>query len=154
MALYVSIVLLAALIALPTGAEASNGGHGESGINGAALIGVIWGTTIGLALAHWFAFRLSARVFGGGRLADGDAKAVFAQVAGAASVALLCTIPTLLVEDDVQTAVWALGAVVGGAGYVVARVSGRSQVQSVVRGAWVLVLGLTVAAVKNFLLGY
>ena len=112
---------------------------------------MIWGTTIGLALAHWFAFGLSARVFGGGRLAEGDVKAVLAQVSGAASVALLTTIPTLLAgdADDVQTAVWVLGGVVGGAGYVVARVSGRSKVHSVLLGALVLVLGLTVAAVKK-----
>jgi hypothetical protein len=156
MVLYLSIVLLATLTALPIGAESRDGGHGGSGIHGVVLIGLIWGTTIGLALAHWFAFRLSARVFGRGRLAEGDVKAGLAQVAGAASVALLCTIPTLLVgdADDVQTAVWVLGAVVGGAGYVVARVAGRSKIQSVVRGALVLVLGLTVAAVKNFLLGH
>ncbi len=117
MALYLSIVLLATLTALPTGAESRDGRPGGSGIHGIALIGVIWGTTIGLALAHWFAFRLSARVFGGSRLTEGDVEVVLAQVAAVAAVALLCTVPTLFVgdADDVQTATGALGAVVGGA---------------------------------------
>jgi len=50
MALYVAICLLASLIVIPEStAEHSN------------LIGLTWGITVGLALAHWFAFRVSAR---------------------------------------------------------------------------------------------
>jgi hypothetical protein len=49
LALYVAICLLAAFAALPeTGAHAH-------------VIGLIWGVTVGLALAHWFAFGVSAR---------------------------------------------------------------------------------------------
>src|SRR3712207_7586974 len=55
MALYVAICLLAALLALPDTITARS--H---------LIGLIWGVTIGLAAAHWFAFRVSARLVGAG----------------------------------------------------------------------------------------
>jgi hypothetical protein len=50
MVLYVSVVLLAALVALDTSADI---------ISDTELLGLIWGTTLGLALAHYFAFRVS-----------------------------------------------------------------------------------------------
>ena len=56
MGLYVAIVLLAAVVALPD--------HGGSGRvledDHPPLLEIIWGSAIGLALAHWFAFRLTA----------------------------------------------------------------------------------------------
>lgn len=53
MALYVAVCLLAASIAVGGG-----DGHPEE-VN---VIAAIWGITIGLALAHLFAFRVSARL--------------------------------------------------------------------------------------------
>ena len=52
MALYVSVCLLAALTGLPDDADRHT----------LDVLGIVWGTTIGLALAHLFAFRLSARL--------------------------------------------------------------------------------------------
>jgi hypothetical protein len=52
MALYVAICLLAAFAALP-----ETGAHAQ-------VIGIIWGVTLGLAIAHWFAFRVAARLVG------------------------------------------------------------------------------------------
>jgi FtsH-binding integral membrane protein len=156
MALYVAIVLLATLTALPTGSETEGGGHDGGGVHGLPLIGLIWGTTIGLALAHWFAFRLAARTFGGGRVSAGNLAVGLAQLAGAAVVGLLCTIPVLLADDadDVQAATWVPAAVVGIAGYAVGRASGRTKAHSLLVGLAVTVYGLTVASVKNFLLGH
>ena len=58
MALYVAICLMASLIAIPEiAAEHTN------------VMGLIWGVTLGLALAHWFAFRVSARMVGPARSA-------------------------------------------------------------------------------------
>jgi hypothetical protein len=54
MALYVAICLLAAFTALP---GTSTHAH---------LTRIIWGATVGLAVAHWFAFRVSARLVGAG----------------------------------------------------------------------------------------
>jgi len=54
MALYVAICLLAAFAALP-----------ETDVH-AHVMAIIWGVTIGLAVAHWFAFRVSARMVGAG----------------------------------------------------------------------------------------
>ena len=55
MALYVAICLMAALIAIPESAETQT-----------TVWELIWGVTMGLALAHWFAFRVSARMVGAG----------------------------------------------------------------------------------------
>jgi hypothetical protein len=54
MALYVAICLLAALAAVSEPALDE----------GAHTFELVWGTTVGLALAHWFAFRMSARLYG------------------------------------------------------------------------------------------
>ena len=51
MALYVAICLMAALIAIP-----------ESAVARTNVLGLVWGITLGLAIAHWFAFRVSARM--------------------------------------------------------------------------------------------
>lgn len=156
MVLYLSIVLLATLTALPKGTEVEAGEHAGGGVHGLGLISLIWGTTIGLALAHWFAFRLTAKAFGGGQISTIDVQAGLAQMAGAALLALLCTIPVLLVDesDDVAFTTWVPAVVVAIAGYLVARVSGRTRTGSVILGVVAMIVGITVAATKNFLLGH
>jgi hypothetical protein len=155
MVLYLSIVLLATFFALPSGGEASGDGH-SSGIHGVELIELIWGTTIGLAAAHWFAFRLTARVFGGGKVSDSDIRVGVAQLAGAAFVAVLCSIPVLLVGDqnEVRVTAFVPALVVGGAGYLVARAGDRTKTQALILGGIVMILGLTVATLKNVLAGH
>jgi fumarate reductase subunit C len=155
MAFYVSIVLLATLAALPSG-ETSGDGHVEGGVHGIALIGLIWGTTIGLALAHWFAFRLTSSAYGGGHASMKDIRIGIAQIAGAMSVAVLCTIPVLLVGDanDVPVTTFVPALIIGSAGFTVAHASGRTRFQSLILGGVVMLLGVTVAALKNFLVGH
>ena len=151
MALYISIVLLATLVALPKG---SNEAH--DGVHGVGLIGLIWGTALGLALAHWFAFRVTASVFGEGAVSDKDVKIGLAQIVAAAGVAAVCTVPVLFVDEasDVGAASWVPALILGLAGFLVARQSKRSPIRAVIFGGIVMVLGLTIAAVKNFLIGH
>jgi hypothetical protein len=155
MVLYLSIVMIATLAALPSGADAGDG-HGTSGVHGVQLLGLIWGTTIGLALAHWFAFRLTARAFGGGKVDQKDFVIGVAQVGGAALVAVLCTIPVVLVGDETEVQVTTVipALIVGLAGYGIARAADRPRYQALILGGVALVVGLTVAAVKNFLVGH
>jgi hypothetical protein len=56
MGLYITISLLAVLAAKP------------HGIATPAVLTLIWGTTLGLILAHWLAFQLTARLFTGSTL--------------------------------------------------------------------------------------
>lgn len=146
MALYVAVCLLAALIAL-----GEDAGHGH-----VRAFGLVWGTTIGLALAHAFAFRVAARLVAGGQLGHHDAQIVVAQLAGAAFVAAIATVPVVLfdatVEFDLVRAI--LSLLIGASGYFVARFGGADRVRSMVSGGVVLVLAATVAVVKNILSGH
>ena len=146
MALYVAVCLLAALAAL-----GEDAGHGH-----VRAFGLVWGTTIGLALAHAFAFRMSARLVAAGRLGRHDADIVAAQLAGAAAVAAVATVPIVLfdatAEFDAVRAI--LSFIIGAAGYGVARSSGASRVRSLIAATVVLVLAATIAVVKNVLSGH
>ena len=85
-ALYVAICLLAVLTAV---ADRPESGH-------LSVFELVWGTTIGLTLAHWFAFRLSARLVGAGAFGRHDAEAAAAQLGGALAVAVLATVPVVV----------------------------------------------------------
>jgi hypothetical protein len=146
MALYVAICLLAALSAVSE--------HADSGQIDAFKI--VWGTTIGLALAHWLAFRVSARLVASGTIRRHDATAAGAQLAGALAVAVLATITMLLLDQSVEFDVvrLVLAAFIAGVGYVVARNSGATVRRSVAYAVSLLVVATAVAIVKNVLSGH
>jgi hypothetical protein len=146
MALYVAVCLLGALTAVHERADAAQ----------VDVLAIVWGTTVGLALAHWFAFRLSARLVASGRLTSREASTAGAQIGGALAVALLATVPVVALpataELDVVRLV--LAAFVTAVAVVVARSSGASALRSVAYAAVVLALAITVALVKNVLSGH
>jgi hypothetical protein len=84
MGLYITISLLAVLSAQP---------HGDPG---RAVLTVVWGTTLGLTLAHWLAFQLTARLFAGRRLPSHDRMTMVGQAVAALGVAGLASLPLLL----------------------------------------------------------
>jgi hypothetical protein len=144
-ALYVAICLLAALLAIPEGAAAH-----------VPVLGLVWGVTVGLALAHWFAFRLSSRLVGWGRIRPADVASGAAQLVGAAAVAALASLGVLLVPDDAEVAVieLVLAALIGAVGYAVARGAGATVLRSVLYAGTVLVIAVAIAIVKNALAGH
>jgi hypothetical protein len=150
MVLYLSVVLLAALAVLPSGYNELDRDDGPH------VIAIVWGTTVGLALAHWFAFRLATSALGGGVPSRHDVSLGIAQVLGAAVVAAATTIVVVLVpaRSDVVAAAFVPAGFIGASGYGVARAAGRSTWRSVVAGAVVLVLGVAVAGVKAWLGGH
>jgi hypothetical protein len=145
MVLYVTMVLLAELAVLPARIQGR-----ETGLSSRELLGVIWGTTIALALAHWVAFRLAAHGFGGGGTAREDVEIAGAQLSGAAFVAIVASLPVLLLPDDVEhrAVPVVLSVELGVVGYVVARIAGRRRWPAFVFGLTVLLLGEAVAVVK------
>lgn len=151
MALYVSITLLATLAVLPDG-------HGDpsEGIRGAPLLGVIWGTTLGLALVHWYAFTIASRGVHEGRRRRGDVELGLAQLAGAALVAVLATIPVVLFDErnHLTGSIWAPALIVGVVGYLTGRASGRGRGRSILVGGVILLIGVAVAIVKLILAGH
>lgn len=151
MILYVSIVLLATLAALP-----ADYGDAAAGGDEPSLVVIVWSTSIGLALAHWFAFVVGAAGFRAGKLHRHEWELATAHVAGAVIVALSTTIPIVVTDEisDVRAAAFAPAVFIGFAGYRVARSAGRSAGASLVAGVIGLLLGLAVAGAKAFLTGH
>jgi hypothetical protein len=146
MAMYVAVCLLAALIALGEDAD-----HGH-----VRAFGLVWGTTLGLALAHAFAFRVSARLVAGGKFSRADAQIVLAQLTGATFVAAIATLPVVVfgstAEFDVVRTV--LSVFIGAMGYAVGRLSGAGRTRSLMYGGAVLLLAMVIAVIKNILSGH
>lgn len=144
MALYVAICLLAAMIAAPEKDE-----HAHA-------IGIVWGISIGLVLAHLFAFRLAARLVSPGALDAEDARLAGAQLGGGVAVALLATIPVILLPTH-REITWAevvLAALIAAAGYAVARRGGAHRITTMVYGLVMLAVAIGIALVKNHLAGH
>jgi len=147
MVLYVSVVEIAELAAIPEDHFA----HGRvTGPVGSALLAVVWGTAVGLALAHWFAFRVAAPAFRGESPTRLDAQIGLAQLAGAMFVAAISSIPVLLLNDvrAQETTGDVPAVIIGVIGYFVARASGRGHLPAVFYGITALALGIVVALVK------
>ncbi len=144
MALYVAICLLAALTATT---EAVAEDH---------ALTIIWGTTIGLALAHWFAFRVSARLVAAGAVRRHDALAAIAQLLGAAFVALLATAPVLILPGSTELEVvqFVLAGFIAVVGYAVARSADASQWRSIGYAMTLLVSASVVVVIKIALSGH
>lgn len=140
MALYVSICLLAALEAL-----------NDTVLSHGVVFELVWGTTLGLALAHLFAFLLAGRLVEGRRISAATRATALAQMTGAATVAILTTAVIVLVptRDELDAARYDLVALIGIIGYLVARHSARGRLRAVVFAACVVVIGLAVALVKQ-----
>src|SRR5262245_21732101 len=111
MALYVAVCLLAAMIAVPDNAEHTH------------AIGIVWGISLGLVLAHLFAFRVSSRLVASGRVHPVDVQLAAAQLVGGAAVALAATVPVILLPTSTEV-IWVelvMAALICVAGYSVAR---------------------------------
>ena len=144
MALYVAVCLLAAFAAVP-----------ETGVH-AHAVGIIWGVTVGLALAHWFAFRVSARLVGAGSVRPHDVESAGAQLVGAVVVALLASVPVILFPESVELELveLLLAAFIALVGFVVARGGGATRARASVYALSVLVVAVVIALVKNGLAGH
>ena len=145
MALYVAICLLAACAALP-----------ETGAHAHAMP-IIWGVTIGLALAHWFAFRVSARMVGAGRVRPHDVESAGAQLAGAArggAAGVGSRDPLLPESVELELVELLLAGFIALIGFAVARGGGATRTRAMLYGLAVLVVAVAIALVKNALAGH
>jgi hypothetical protein len=150
MVLYVSVVEIAELAALP---ESHFGGGRVTGPVGGQLLAIVWGTAVGLALAHWFAFRVAAPAFRGDSPTRRDTRIGLAQLGGAVLVSAVSSLPVLLLSDvraqELTGDVPAL--IIGVVGYFIARATGKARLASVFYGITALALGVVVALVKSAL---
>jgi hypothetical protein len=150
MVLYVAVVEIAELAALP---ESHLSAGRVTGAVGGQLLEIVWGTAVGLALAHWFAFRLAAPAFRGERPSRDDTYIGLAQVAGAMLVAAVSSLPVLFFSDvRAQETTGDVPAVlIGVVGYLLARSAGKARLTSAFLGLTALALGVLVALVKSLL---
>src|SRR5262249_45488541 len=96
MILYVAVVEIGELASLPE--KHFSDGH-VTGPVGGQLLALLWGPAVGLALAHWFAFRLAAPAFRGERVTGLDTRIGLAQVGGAIFVAAVSSLPVVFLND-------------------------------------------------------
>jgi hypothetical protein len=142
MALYVAVVLDAALLTLDP--------------RGITILQLVWGTCVGLVLAHLFAFALAARLAGGGHRDQEDRELALAQLTGAVAIAALATVPLLLLGEpnELLGVELVLSACIGVAAYGVRRKSGAGPAGALVFAAVVLVIAGAIAIIKNALVGH
>jgi hypothetical protein len=117
---------------------------------------IIWGVTIGLAVAHQFAFRVSARLVGAGTVRHRDVQSGGAQLMGAVGVALLASVPVILFPASVELEIveLSLAAFISVEGFLVARGGGATRVRALFYALSVLVIAVVIAELKNRLLGH
>ena len=141
MGLYLTVVL----ISLVVGLESELGEDGE--------LLVIWGSAIGLTLAHIFSFRV-AQVYEHGASPSQGWQSIWAMFAAAFGVAVLATIPYVIptgtAEPSSVAAILLLG-VVAVAAYLAARSRGWRALPTVAYILWILLLASVVAIVKYIL---
>lgn len=143
-ALYLAMVLLAALVVTPDDRFPGD----------AAAVRLLLGTAVGLVAAHWFAFRLAARLTDAqGAWTPGAAREAGAQILGALCVALLGALPFVVLDGLAarRTALVVLAALPAVAGALIGRLNGRTWVSSLATASIVLGVSAAVVAVKTVL---
>jgi len=120
MGLYLSLVLVALIVGL------------ERSLNDGGELLIIWGSSIGLTLAHVFAFRV-AYVYQYGAAVSQGWLSIGAMFTAAFGVALLATIPYLIPQDNFapsSAATLLLLGFVAFAAYLAARSRGWQTLQT------------------------
>jgi hypothetical protein len=140
-ALYVAIVLLAALVALPKGRLPSD----------TSVVQSMVGTALGLVLAHYIAFRLAAHLTAEGGSAPAEVvREAVAGLTGGLLVAVLAAIPYAIwdTDDALVATLIALAVLPAFMGLATARLRGANWLRSIVAAALALVVALLVVFVK------
>lgn len=139
MALYVAICLLAALSLVDT-----------ASLDKGQIVKLVWGTTLGLAVVHYFSFRVAGRMVSTEEQAERASLVAAAQLAGAAIVAGVVTVALVFTptDDEVMVAAYVVAALIGLMGYLVARPSAKGPWQAALFGLAVLALAIVTAALK------
>ena len=141
MLLYVCITLLGALAVTDTGSTRGR------------VLGIVWGTTVGLALVHWVTFTLAARLADPTANEEGNRRLLGAQLSGAAVVAVVATIAVLLLpaEHELQGTRYAVAGLVAAAAFGHARDHGSGRVRALVIGLVALALAVLAAGLEHAL---
>jgi hypothetical protein len=140
MALYLSLSLLAVLLAVPTSTATVEGDP----------VGLVFLTAVGLLVAHLLAFSISSRLVSRGVL-DAQARLIaFAQIVGGLVVVALVTLPLLLFDApmSLRIAQGLMLALVALVGFLAARQADVSMVRALVYVAAVVASVVIVLLLK------
>jgi hypothetical protein len=119
------------------------------------VLTVVWGTTLGLTLAHWLAFQLTARLFAGTKLPSHDRMTMVGQAVAALGVAYLASVPLMLhASAGPALSRSILAGLVGLFAFGAARRHGGSLGRATVYALVVVALALSVAVGKYLLTGH
>jgi hypothetical protein len=137
MALYISLSLLAVLVALPATDE----------LTGTTAAVAVVGTAVGLVLAHYLAFRLSSRLVDQGLVTTESLHLLGAQISGALPVAIVAALPPLVLGGKAGRvlAELLLLAFVAAVGYRAVRQSAGPGRSILYVGGLVVAIGVVVA---------
>jgi hypothetical protein len=115
------------------------------------LLLIIWGTTIGLAVAHWFALGLSAYLVDDPGLHHSPREMLFSQLVMAVILAVVASIAVLvapLVQEELFSGRVAVAVFVGALVVVESRARGHRLVRALALGAVALGLAIAVSVLK------
>jgi hypothetical protein len=137
MGLYAAIVLLGALTAVDETSHAKE-------------LAIIWGSTLGLALAHWFSFAVADRLVDDDLEPGPHPDVLVVQLLAAAAIGAEATLAVLLLPDEweLDGARLATALSIGLIVYVLGRKGHRSRAHSALVAVVAFVVGVTVASVK------
>lgn len=141
MGLYLSLVLMALIV-----------GFERSLDDGGELL-MIWGSSIGLALAHVLAFRIAYVYEHGAAVGEGWVS-IGAMFVVAFGVAVAASVPYAIAPSDIKAsslATMVLMAVIGFGAYLAARSRGWSGLRGVGFVALILVVASSVSVIKYLL---
>jgi hypothetical protein len=121
-----------------------------------AALGIIWGSTLGLTLAHIFAFDLSSRLFSGGIVDAEAARSIGLQLGTAVAVALALSVPFLFLDTDSALAVDAYLIVlfIGATAFAVARAGRLERWRALGFTGVVVAIAAAVVGIKIAVSGY
>jgi uncharacterized membrane protein YjfL (UPF0719 family) len=140
MALYVAVGLLGALSLFDRSLSGTD----------VRIVETIWGITIGLVLAHVFAFVVAAHVAGQGSMRRHDGEAAVAHLVGGVAVAVVATVAALLARDEneLRAVRLVLAFFIGAVGYLVRRSNGASRKGALLFGFMTVVIAVIIANIK------
>ena len=143
-ALYLALVLLTSLVAVPRGSLPSD----------PVMVQLIFGAGLGLLVMHWFAFRLAAHITAeDGTWTATASQEAAAQLLGGLAVATLAALPYLLLDGRTAwlSDLLLLSALPAVAGAWIARLRGRSWGFAVLGGVGAFVVACAVVVLKSAL---
>jgi hypothetical protein len=140
MALYVAVGLLGTLSLFDRTLSGSD----------VHLVETVWGITIGLVLAHVFAFVVAAHHAGQGTMRRHDSEAAVAHLVGGTTVAVVATVTTAVARDENELLAvrLVLALFIGTMGYLVQQSNGASKKSAFLFGLVTLVVAIIIANIK------